>query len=74
VQDAYAGPYEGPGTLSNLGANELTALDVIGWNLTSTGRSLEVAPVPEPASFGLFALGALSLFGLFGRRRRAANN
>jgi hypothetical protein len=59
--------------LPNLGANELTALDVIGWNLTPAGQGLEPAPVPEPASFGLLALGAIGLFGLVGRRRRAAS-
>lgn len=73
VQDAFAGPYEGPSTLSNLGANELTALDVIGWNLTPAGQGLEPAPVPEPASFCLLAMGAVGLFSLFGRQRRAAS-
>jgi hypothetical protein len=55
IQDAFGTP----GVDVNIGTNELTSLDVIGWNL-----------VPEPASTSLLAVGAM---GCLVRRRRAAN-
>jgi hypothetical protein len=70
VQDAYGGPYDGTtDTFTNLGPSELTALDVIGWDLTSAGTAVETG-VPEPASLGLLAFGVI---GLLSRRRRAGN-
>jgi len=64
LQDAYGDP----GVDTNLGANELTALDVVGWNLTAQGQALE--GIPEPGTVYLFASGALGLF-IFHRRRRS---
>jgi hypothetical protein len=71
VQDAYGGPYDGtPDTFANLGANELTALDAVGWNLTPAGTAVETGAVPEPASLGVITIGAV---GLLARRRRIAS-
>jgi hypothetical protein len=70
VQDAYSSSaYDGTNISDypNLGANELTALDVVGWNLTPAGTAIETGSVPEPASIGLLAVGAM---GLLARRRR----
>jgi hypothetical protein len=69
VQDAYSTPaYDGTniGDYPNEGANEVTALDAVGWNLTPAGLALEGA-VPEPTSLGFLAVSAI---GLVGRRRR----
>jgi hypothetical protein len=60
VQDAFGNP-GGPPNTPDLGTNEITALNVLGYNLTA---------VPEPATtalfFGCFAL----LFCAVGQRRR----
>jgi hypothetical protein len=70
VQDAYGGPYDGTNdTFSNLGTNEVTALDAVGWDLTAAGTALEAPDVPEPASCGVIAIAAIGLL----RRRRAPN-
>jgi hypothetical protein len=71
VQDAYGNPYDGTNdTFANLGANEVAALDVVGWDLTPAGAALEApdVPTPEPTSCGLIAIG---LAGALMRRRRA---
>jgi hypothetical protein len=57
VQDAFGTP----GAIINIGTNELTSLDVVGWNL---------APVPEPGTIMLTAAGLAG--AAFVRRRRAA--
>lgn len=57
VQDAF----ETSGVDINLGVKELTALDVVGYNLT--------APVPEPGS-GTLLLGGLIVVGIILRYRR----
>lgn len=49
VQDAFGTP----GVDVNLGFNELTALDVVGYNLTE--------PVPEPRNVCLLAVGLLAI-------------
>ena len=58
VQDAFATPGASP----VLGPNELTALNVIGYTLTTTSS------VPEPMSLAIMLPG---VFGLLGLRRRA---
>lgn len=55
VQDAFATP----GIQLNVGTNELTSLDVIGYNLIS---------VPEPSTWAFVALGGLGMITLFRRR------
>lgn len=50
-------PTAAQGELLAISANDITAFDVIGWNL---------AAVPEPATYALFALG---LAGIAARRR-----
>jgi len=68
VQDAYGGPYDGTNdTFANLGPNEVTALDAVGWDLTAAGTALEAPDVPEPTSCGLLAIGFV---GALARRRR----
>ncbi len=63
VQDAFGSP----GGDANLGQNELTALDVVGWNLTPAGSLAEGLPVPEPTSI---SLAVSSLVGAYLIRRR----
>lgn len=58
VQDAFL--TTGAAGQVNLGNNELTALDVIGWNV-----------VPEPSTIVLGGMGALGLVWSIRRRRRA---
>jgi hypothetical protein len=62
VQDAFGGTSSE--AEPNLGANELEALDVIGWNLTPAGLAL----IPEPSTFAMVALALLGAG--FVRRRR----
>jgi len=57
VQDAYGAP----GTDPALGVNELTAFNAIGY---------ELIQAPEPATWGLLALGLAAIVGHKGRRRR----
>jgi hypothetical protein len=65
VQDAFGTP----GGEANLGASELTALNVEGYNLTAQGLAVE-SPVPLPASSWLMLSGLLGLLGV--SRRRSA--
>jgi len=53
-------PTAATGELLAISANDLTAFDVIGWNLANV-----TAPIPEPSTYALFALG---LAGLAARR------
>jgi hypothetical protein len=62
VQDAYGAP----GTAPSLGLSEMTALDVVGWNLTYQGEELE--GVPEPSGVYLL-LGGVMVMGVWGWRR-----
>ena len=55
VQDAFGSP----GTQINVGTNELTALDVVGYNLSA---------VPEPSTCFLLGLGSLALVAAYRRR------
>ena len=66
VQDAFGNP----GTQQNLASNELTALDIIGWNLTPAGMAVEQA-VPEPATMGLLGAGIVALVAYRKRSRSA---
>jgi hypothetical protein len=65
VQDAFGEPNTDP----QLGANEMAALDVIGWNLTPAGLALEgIGSVPEPSTYALL-LGGLLALGVLKRSR-----
>ncbi len=61
VQDAFGSP----GTQENLGSSEITALQMVGYNL---------AAAPEPSAFAAFAVGLLGLgaLALKARKRTAA--
>lgn len=54
-------PTAGPGELLTISGSDVTAFDVIGWN---------VSQVPEPGTYGLMLLG-LGGLGLAARRRRS---
>jgi hypothetical protein len=60
VQDAFGTP----GGMADLGRNELTALNVIGYDLT-------VAAVPEPSTWAMMLTGLIGVLGLH-RRWKAA--
>lgn len=66
VQDAFGTPYDATGyngsAAANLGTNELTALQVVGYN---------VIAVPEPGSWALFATATATLIIIRIRRRSA---
>ena len=55
----------------NLGPIELTALDVIGWNLTASGLALETGVVPEPGSLALLGFGLIAVAGYRKRSQKA---
>jgi hypothetical protein len=65
VQDAYGTP----GATISLGPNELTALNVVGWNLTPAGMIADglATPLPVPGTVWLVLSG---LFGCMGLSRR----
>ncbi len=60
------GARRAPGSAPSLGPAEMTALDVIGWNLTTKGKALEA--IPEPGGYASVLLGGLLLGAL--RRRK----
>ncbi len=64
VQDAFSTP----GVQLNLSVNEMTSIDIIGWNITA----LEVSAVPVPATALLF--GPALLVGALVRRYRNRAN
>lgn len=53
VQDAFSTS----GQKLDIDQNEITALDVVGWNLTAAGKAVE--GVPEPSTWAMLLLGAL---------------
>jgi hypothetical protein len=56
VQDAYGTP----GSQPNLDGIELEALDIVGYNLTTTGTALELSAVPETGgSLALMCVGLI---------------
>jgi len=67
VQDAFGTP----GVDANVGPNELTALDIVGWTLTPAGLAIETESVPEP-SVGYLFLGGLVALGIHRRLRKSA--
>jgi len=67
VQDAFGTP----GVDVNVGKNEVTALDVIGYTLTSQGLALESGTVPEPSTYALLLSGLALLAIGHWRARRA---
>lgn len=64
VQDAFGTP----GVDVNVGPNEMTALDVVGYTLTPAGLALEADDVPEPSTYAML-LGGLAALGLLRRSR-----
>ncbi len=62
VQDAFGSPGVNP----VLGRNELIALDVVGWNLTTAGTAVET---PEASTLALFGV-AMAGLTLLPRKRR----
>ncbi len=63
VQDAFGAPGVNP----VLGRNELIALDVVGWNLTSAGTAVET---PEASTLALFGMAMAGLLLLPRKRRK----
>ena len=68
MQDASAGTAnEGS---PNIGPNELTALDVVGYSLTPASMVLDgLVPVPEPSPYAMMLLGLGALVGFCVRRK-----
>lgn len=67
VQDAFGTP----GAQLNLASAELTALDVVGYNLTAAGMAVEV-PEPTTVYGGCLLLGGAGVVGIRKRFRRPA--
>jgi hypothetical protein len=70
VQDAFGSP----GDMPNLGPNELTSFDVVGYNLTPAGDMIDGIAVPEPASQYSLILGGLGIIAFHFRRRATETN
>jgi len=66
IQDAYGAP----GATVSLGVNELTALNVVGWNLTPAGMIADglVAAVPVPSAVWFMLSSLLGYVGLSRRK------
>ena len=68
VQDAFGGTANEASP--DIGRNELTALDVVGYNLTPAGMVLDgLVPVPEPSTCAMMLLGLGVLVGFCVRRK-----
>ena len=66
VQDAFGTPGSNP----QLSSQELTALDVVGWNLTTAGTLIEDGAVPEPSTWAMLIGGLVALVGAARQRSK----
>ncbi len=61
-----------PANMLTIAVGNGSAADQGTWTGSITFHGLQLAPVPEPATWAMFAAGAVGLVGWMGRRRKAA--